>query len=93
LFSDVSGLKEDNLMIAVRKLMQPEVREKMAFSILEMLADLPETQKRIFVWKHYCGWSIEEIAGMLKCNQAEVESTLRSISLRLSQKAGALLVT
>jgi DNA-directed RNA polymerase specialized sigma24 family protein len=88
---DGSGKMEENRMIAVRKMMQPEVREKVTFSILETLSHLPENQKKIFIWKHYCGWPVEKIAGILKCSITEVEGTLRSTSLVLSRKAGALL--
>ena len=35
----------------------------MTFSILETLSHLPENQKKIFIWKHYCGWPVEKIAG------------------------------
>ena len=78
-------------MIAVRKLMQPEIREKMTVSILDTLSQLPETDKKIFVWKHYCGWPVEKIAGALKCSIAEVDRTLRTINALLSQQAGTLL--
>jgi DNA-directed RNA polymerase specialized sigma24 family protein len=82
---------EDNSMIVARKLMQPEVRERMTSSILETLSHLPENQKKIFIWKHYCGWSVQKPADILKCSITEVENTLRAIHLVLSQKAGALL--
>jgi DNA-directed RNA polymerase specialized sigma24 family protein len=78
-------------MIAVRKPMQPEIREKMTASILETLSRLPETEKNVFVWKHYCGWPVERIAGVLKCSIAEVDRTLRTINALLSQQAGTLL--
>ena len=78
-------------MIAVRKLMQPDVREKMTASILETLSRLPETEKNMFVWKHYCGWPVEKIAGALKCSIAEVDRTLRTVNALLSQQAGTLL--
>ena len=78
-------------MIAVRKLMQPEIREKMTVSILDTLSQLPETEKKVFVWKHYCGWPVEKIAGVLKCSISEVDRTLRSVNALLSQHAGSLL--
>lgn len=78
-------------MIAVRKLVQPEVREKITATILDTLAQLPETEKNVFIWKHYCGWPVEKIAGVLKCSIAEVDRTLRAINVLLSQQAGALL--
>jgi DNA-directed RNA polymerase specialized sigma24 family protein len=78
-------------MIAARKLMQPEIRERMTTSILEALSRLPETEKNMFIWKHYCGWPVEKIAGTLKCNTAEVDRTLGTINTIISQRAGALL--
>ncbi|HEU0004569.1 MAG TPA: sigma factor-like helix-turn-helix DNA-binding protein [Terriglobia bacterium] len=78
-------------MIAVRKLMQPEIREKMTVSILDTLSQLPESQKKMFVWKHYCGWPVERIAGALKCSITEVDRTLRAVNSLLSQQAGRLL--
>ena len=78
-------------MIAVRKLMQPEIREKMTASILDTLSRLPETEKKMFIWKHYCGWTVERIAGVLKCSITEVDRTLRTINALLSQQAGNLL--
>lgn len=78
-------------MIAVRKLIQPEIREKVTSSILETLSDLPENQKMMFIWKHYCGWSMKEIADVSKCSITDVEYTLRAINSMLSQKAGVLL--
>ena len=78
-------------MIAVRKVMRPEIREKMTASILDTLSRLPETEKNIFIWKHYCDWPVERIAGVLKCSIAEVDRTLRTINTLLSQQAGALL--
>jgi len=45
----------------------------------------------MFVWKHYCGWPVEKIAGVLKCSIAEVDRTLRTVNALLSQQAGTLL--
>ena len=78
-------------MIAVRKLMQPEIREKVTVSILDTLSQLPETEKKMFVWKHYCGWPVEKIAGALKCSIAEVDRTLRTINALVYQQAETLL--
>lgn len=78
-------------MIAFRKPVPPEIREKMTVSILETLSHLPEKQKKIFVWKHYCGWPIEKIAEMLKCSISEVDHALQSVQLLLSKKAGSFL--
>ena len=79
-------------MIAVRRLMvQPDVREKVTRSILETLSDLPDNQKKMFIWKHYRGWSAEKIAAKLQCSLSEVESGLGSINLAITAKAGSLL--
>ena len=78
-------------MIAVRKLMQPEIREQMTASILDTLSRLPETEKKVFIWKHYRGWPVEKIAGVLKCSITEVDRTLRVTNALLSQQAGTLL--
>jgi DNA-directed RNA polymerase specialized sigma24 family protein len=71
--------------------MQPEVRELMTASILDTLSRLPETEKKMFIWKHYCGWPIERIAGVLRCSITEVDRTLRATNALLSQQAGTLL--
>ena len=52
---------------------------------------LPETQKKMFVWKHYCGWPVEKIAGALKCSITEVDRTLRTINALVYHQAGTLL--
>ena len=78
-------------MIAVRNLMRPEVRQKMTASILDTLARLPDTEKQIFIWKHYCGWPVEKIAGTLKCSVTEVDSTLRATNTLLSEQVGTML--
>jgi DNA-directed RNA polymerase specialized sigma24 family protein len=79
-------------MVLVKRLMQPELREKVTSVILDILAHLPEVQKKIFVWKHYCGWRVEDIADRLQCSKAEVENTLGHIHSALLQRAGTLLV-
>jgi hypothetical protein len=43
-------------MIAERNFRQSEFRERVTEAILEVLADLPETQRNIFVWNHYRGF-------------------------------------
>ncbi|MBM3803435.1 MAG: sigma-70 family RNA polymerase sigma factor [Acidimicrobiia bacterium] len=78
-------------MFAAQKLMQPEVREKMTISILDMLSHLPEAEKNMFIWKHYCGWPVEKIASALKCSVAEVDRTLRSTNALLSSQVGSVL--
>ena len=78
-------------MTGVKKLAQPEFREKVTSSILELLSHLPEMHKNVFIWKHYRGWRVEEIAAALKCSRAEVENILRQINSLLFQRTGALL--
>ncbi|PYV39364.1 MAG: hypothetical protein DMG06_23340 [Acidobacteria bacterium] len=78
-------------MTATKKLAQPELREQVTSSILEMLALLPEAHKKMFICKHYHGWPLDKIAEDLKCNRADVEAILRQINSSLFQKTGALL--
>jgi DNA-directed RNA polymerase specialized sigma24 family protein len=73
------------------RLAKADLRERMTSSILELLAHLPETHKKMFVWKHYHGWQVEKIAERLRCSGTDVEGILRQINLRLLQEAGSLL--
>ena len=63
-------------MISVRNFRYAEVREKVAETILEALAQLPEPQRSIFVWNHYYGYRLEQIAEILKWTVSDVETTL-----------------
>lgn len=74
------------------RLARPESREKVAASILQFLAVLPEAHQKMFIWKHYCGWSEDQIAFRLQCGYATVESTLSEISRRLFAWAEAALI-
>jgi DNA-directed RNA polymerase specialized sigma24 family protein len=78
-------------MIAVRKLMEPEIRDQVTATILETLSRLPETEKKAFIWKHYYGWPVEKIASALKCSVSEVDCTLRATNALLSRQAETLL--
>jgi len=78
-------------MARLDRLAKADLRERMTSSILELLAHLPETHKKMFIWKHYHGWHVEKIAERLRCNRAEVERVLQQINLNLLQKAGSLL--
>ena len=78
-------------MEAEDKMAKPDVRERMTASILDMLEHLPESQRNIFVLKHYRGVPEEEIANHFKCSRTEVEDTLRQVNFTLVQRAGALL--
>jgi DNA-directed RNA polymerase specialized sigma24 family protein len=81
----------EDKMTGTKKLAQPEFRERVTSSILDMLAHLPEAHKKMFIWKHYHGWPVDKIAEHLKCNRADVEGILRQINSSLFQKTGALL--
>ncbi|MEW5976015.1 MAG: sigma-70 region 4 domain-containing protein [Acidobacteriota bacterium] len=78
-------------MFAVRKMLQPELRERLSVLIVEMLNHLPEKQKNAFIWKHYLGWKEDQIALNLKCSRAEVESMLHQLNSMLFREAGAIL--
>jgi DNA-directed RNA polymerase specialized sigma24 family protein len=78
-------------MTHVEKLAQPELRERLTSSILELLAHLPEAHKKMFIWKHYHGWKEDRIAEYMKCNKVEVESILRQIHSALFRRTEALI--
>ena len=79
-------------MITVRNFRYAELREKVAETILEGLAQLPEPQRSIFVWNHYYGYRVEQIAEILKWTVSDVETTLGLTNLMLYKKARGLLV-
>jgi hypothetical protein len=74
------------------KLWHPEIREKLTSSILHLLASLPETDRNIFVWKHYYGWPESQIASRLGWIPADVENTLYEIGRTVIQSAEAILL-
>jgi hypothetical protein len=78
-------------MIAIQNFRHPEFRERLTQVILEMLAQLPETHRNIFVWNHYRGYHPEHIAQMVGWSSAEVEGTLGEINLMLCRTTRALL--
>jgi sigma-70-like protein len=78
-------------MITVHNFRHSEFRKRVTEAILEMLTHLPETQRNIFVWNHYCGYQPKEIAEILKSSPSEVEATLDAINAILYQRAGSLL--
>jgi DNA-directed RNA polymerase specialized sigma24 family protein len=78
-------------MIAVHNLKQSEFRERATAAILRMLADLPEAQRSIFIWNHYCGYQPKQIAQMLRCSPRKVEATLDLISSILYQRTRKLM--
>jgi DNA-directed RNA polymerase specialized sigma24 family protein len=79
-------------MIPVHNFRESELREKATVAILEMLADLPETQRNIFVWNHYCGYQPKQIAEMLRWSPPEVEAALDATNSMLYQRTRSLLV-
>jgi len=78
-------------MIAANNFGQLEFRERLTEAILEMLADLPETQRNIFVWNHYLGCDAKRIAEILGASLSEVESTLDVLNSFLCRKTRGLL--
>jgi DNA-directed RNA polymerase specialized sigma24 family protein len=80
-----------NVMLAYQKMAEPQFRELITTSILDVLSQLPESHKNIFIWKHYRGLCVEDIASNLKCSSSDVEMALQQVNSALLQKAGALL--
>jgi Sigma-70, region 4 len=54
--------KQGKAMIESNNFRHVGFRNKVTEMILEMLALLPETQRNIFVWRHYRGHPVKEIA-------------------------------
>jgi hypothetical protein len=81
----------ENVMMSVRNIDNCEYREVVTKAILEMLTDLPEIQRKIFVWNHYCGYRPKQIAELLGCSPSEIEGTLVVTNSRLYQRARILL--
>jgi sigma-70-like protein len=73
-------------MIALHNLKSAEFREQAAQIILETLAHLPETYRNIFVWNHYQGRSVSQIAEMLDWKSPEIEAALDAIGSTLYQR-------
>jgi RNA polymerase sigma factor (sigma-70 family) len=78
-------------MIAERNFRQSEFRERVTEAILQVLADLPETQRNIFVWNHYRGFPPKQIAEMLRCSPSKVEVILDAINSILYRRTRSLL--
>ena len=66
-------------------------RNEVTEMILETLAILPETQRNIFVWRHYRGHQVKQIATVLGSNCLEVEATLEAINSILCQRTRSLI--
>src|SRR5439155_22484223 len=84
--------QEENPMIAVHNFRQAEFRERVTGTILEMLVELPETQRNTFIWKHYRGYQPRQIAEILRCNPCEIEATLDTVNSILYQRTHSLIV-
>jgi len=78
-------------MIMARDFRHVEFREMVTQVILKMLARFPERQRDIFIWNHYRGYSLRQIAEVLRCTPADVEATLDTLNLALYQETRALL--
>jgi sigma-70-like protein len=72
--------REEHAMVADHKFRHPEFRKKVTDCILEMLAQLAEADRNIFVWSHYHGCQVELIAEVLGRSSTEVETRLGAIS-------------
>ena len=77
-------------MIVGHAFRQAEFRERVTRVILEILADLPETQRNIFIWNHYRGYQPEQIAEILGCRPSEIETALDTINSILCQRIDGL---
>ena len=78
-------------MITDHKFRHPEFRKKVTDCILEVLAQLAEADRNIFIWSHYHGYQVELIAEILGRSGGEVETKLGVINSILYQKIGSLL--
>ncbi len=78
-------------MIAAHNFRQSEFRERATQGIVEMLTQLPETQRNIFVWNHYRGYAPKQIAEILKCSASDVETNLDVINSILYQRTRCLI--
>ena len=78
-------------MIAAQSFRQFEFRKKVTEAILETLAELPEIQRNIFIWNHYCGYKTKQIAEILSTNLSEIEATLYAINSFLYRRIRSLL--
>jgi DNA-directed RNA polymerase specialized sigma24 family protein len=80
-----------NIMGSARDITRIDVREQMAHAILDFLAHLPEAHKQAFVWRHYGGYGVDQIARkLLNCRPAEVEGILDQIDSTLLKRASTL---
>ena len=78
--------KESSIMNQPDNFKSVAFREKLTEVVLETLASVPEIPKSIFVWNHYCGCSVQQIAERLDRRSAEIEATLDAIDRVLRQR-------
>lgn len=83
--------KEGEAMIESNNFRHLGFRNEVTEMILETLALLPETQRNIFVWRHYRGHQVKQIATVLGSNCLEVEATLEAINSILCQRTRSLI--
>jgi hypothetical protein len=70
----------ENTTNSIPQLRLPEYRERVVDAILEMLADLPEMQRDLFISSHYKGHDIGKIAEILGWENREVETALDTVN-------------
>jgi DNA-directed RNA polymerase specialized sigma24 family protein len=62
-------------------------RERVTRIILDFLEQLPEPQRRMFIWSHYQGLGVSRIAENMHCSNSEVEGVLRRVADALASQA------
>jgi DNA-directed RNA polymerase specialized sigma24 family protein len=73
------------------KLLELDKREKVTHIILDVLDHLPESQRKMFVWKHYQGLEIGRIAENLHCSYSDVEQILKQVGSVLACRTAQML--
>ncbi len=71
-------------MGSVDKMCDFEMRERVTRGILDFLAQLPEQQRKMFIWSHYQGLEIARIAENMHCSNSDVEGVLRQVAEALA---------
>jgi RNA polymerase sigma factor (sigma-70 family) len=56
--------------------------------IIEAINKLPQAERDAFVWKHYKGMNVEEIAAKLECSVDESSKILHQAEQRLNKDLG-----
>jgi DNA-directed RNA polymerase specialized sigma24 family protein len=78
-------------MGASEKMSNLEAREKVTRVILDFLEQLPEQQRKMFVWRHYQGIEVGRIAENMHCSDSDVEGVLRQVAAALAFQTGQLM--